>query len=95
MGRASVATAANSATVGNGWAETEASGATAQIASNRLELSSNDANIRPIVQHTFASQSSGTVTWSFNWDWTRSGNEGTYELYMQLGNSAAMNSRRS
>jgi len=36
------------------------------------------------------SVTSGKIVWEFDFDWTRTGDEGIYRLFMQLGNGALM-----
>ena len=82
---------ANSATVGSGWTEAEASNATVSIAGNKLYFpQAGNVVRRPLVRHVFSPVSSGTLTWQYDFDWTRTGAENTYALYMQLGNSASL-----
>ena len=82
---------ANSATVGNCWVEElETGGADATIATNRLQLSSSDELNAPRISHTFTQVSTGSLSWSYVFNWDRTGAEGTYGLWMQLGNSATM-----
>jgi lysophospholipase L1-like esterase len=82
---------ANSTTVGNNWVEVETTGAALEIQSNRLcVVDASDATMRPLVRHDFQSVASGKLTWEFDFDWTRSGNEGNYWLYMQLGEGSQM-----
>jgi hypothetical protein len=79
----------NSAAVGNGWLETEATGAAVGISNNRLTfLDTSDVARRPIVLRTFAPVADGLLVWEFQFDWTRTGTETAYALYMQLGDSA-------
>ena len=79
------------ATVGNCWVE-EAEGGTADatINTNRLQLSSNNDTNSPRISHTFTQVSTGFLKWTYVFNWDRTGAEGTYELWMQLGNSATM-----
>ena len=82
---------ANSNTVGNGWSETDSdSDAEAQISNNRLDFDSGDDDNQPLVSHTFTKQTSGTIEWSFTFNFERTGSEGTYEAWLQLGDSATM-----
>ena len=79
------------ATVGNCWVEElETGGADATIATNRLQLSSTDELNAPRISHTFTQVSTGSLIWSYVFNWDRTGAEGTYGLWMQLGNSALM-----
>jgi PKD repeat protein len=70
---------------GNTWQEVESGANTAEIAGNQTYFTSADALNTPLVKSLFAEQNSGTVHWSFDINWSRTGGEGTYELYMQLG----------
>jgi PKD repeat protein len=82
---------ADSATVGNGWVEVETSGASVDVNGGRLNFTeTSDKTNRPMVSHSFAKVSSGKVVWEFDFDWTRIGDEGTYRLFMQLGDGALM-----
>ena len=44
----------------------------------------------PRVSHTFTQVSTGFLKWTYVFNWDNSGGEGTYEMWMQLGNSATM-----
>ena len=79
---------ANSSTVGNCWAETESAGNDATISTNRLVFVTNDVDNFPIVERSFTAVSSGLLKWTFAFDWARVTAEGSYSLFMQLGNSA-------
>ena len=64
---------ANSSTVGNGWDEEEMGAGDGTISGSRLVLDSiNDGN-SPIAQHIFEPQTTGTIRWSyiFNWEGDR------------------------
>lgn len=76
---------ADNVTVGGGWTEVEASGATAAIFSNRLRFTSNDAARRPIVKQAFTAQNSGLLTMDLDYDFDRESTEGIYAVHMQLG----------
>lgn len=78
----------DSATVGNGWLETEAGGSEASIATSTLAFTTDDGPNRPIVVHTFPLQSSGLLTWTFQFNWDRTGPESGYAAWMQLGNNS-------
>jgi predicted esterase len=76
--------------VGNGWAVDEGGG-DVDIFNNRLYFAdTNDLDLRPIVSHGFSSTGSGFLSWSFVFDWSRIGSEGTYRIFMQLGKSSEM-----
>ncbi|MEX0852238.1 MAG: hypothetical protein WD036_02995, partial [Bauldia sp.] len=66
------------------------SNGTAARSGNRLVFSAVDATNRPMVSRSFTRVSSGEVAWAFEFDWTRTGSEGTYRLFMQLGDSGLM-----
>ena len=81
----------DNSTLSNGWVELEASGTTANIQSNQLTfLATADAADRPLVRHAFPRVSTGMLQWEFTFDWLRSGSEGTYRLFMQLGDGSQM-----
>lgn len=82
---------ADSSTVGNGWVEVEAWGATVRVHSNQLEFDdTSDVTNRPMVRHAFDEVSSGELTWEFDFNWVRSGSEGAYRVFMQLGDGGSM-----
>ena len=82
---------ANSASVGNGWVETEATGAAAGISGGQLVFSdTSDVVRRPMVVHALPQTTSGLVVWQFQLNWSRTGNESAYFLYMQLGDGSQM-----
>jgi hypothetical protein len=82
---------ADNTTVGNSWSETEGGpSAEAQILSNRLNFASNGDTNEPLVSHTLTSQSSGTMTWTFTFNMERTGVDNTFEVRMQLGDSALL-----
>ncbi len=77
---------ADGSEVGDGWVEVEAAGANAGIQGGRLcYLDTSDVLNRPLVRHGFQQVSGGMLTWEYDFDWVRTGNEGTYRLFMQLG----------
>jgi len=81
----------DSSVVGAGWVEVEEAGASAVIAANQLFFAdASDVTNRPLVRRSFAPVSSGTLQWGFDFDWARTGNEGTYRLLMQLGDGGGM-----
>jgi hypothetical protein len=53
-------------------------------------METGDAENRPMVSRTFQRTVSGELIWDFSFDWQRVGNEGTYTVLMQLGDSALM-----
>jgi hypothetical protein len=77
--------------VGTGWAEAEATGASVSIAGQRLFFDHTpDLANRPLVRRSFSPVSSGSLHWDFDFDWARTGSEGTYAVLMQLGDGAQM-----
>ena len=78
-------------TVGNCWVEeAEGGSADATINTDRLQMDSNNDANSPRVSHTFTQVSTGFLKWTYVFNWDNSGGEGTYEMWMQLGNSATM-----
>jgi hypothetical protein len=77
---------ANSSTIGGVWSETTASGANADIVSNKLRLNSSNNSMRPIVETSFTEQTCGELVWTFDMDFTRT-SETEYRQFMQLGAS--------
>jgi hypothetical protein len=78
--------------VGNGWVEVEHTGAAVAIANQQLYFAdTSDVANRPLVRRSFAPVSTGSLQWGFDFDWARTGNEGTYRILMQLGDSATLN----
>jgi hypothetical protein len=78
-------------TVGNCWTETEPSAtAESRIGANRLVIDNLDDINEPIVQRTFTQQVSGFLRWTYIFNWAKDAAEVNYELWMQLGDSAAM-----
>ena len=81
----------DSDSIDNGWIEVETSGAQVGIQGNRLcFLDTSDAAIRPIAQVSIQQVTNGELEWSFDFDWARIEKEGTYRVFMQLGESALM-----
>jgi hypothetical protein len=77
--------------VGQDWTEVEQSGATVSVNDNRLYFEeSSDVELRPMVRRLFNQASTGTLKWGFDFDWTRTGSEGTYGVHMQLGEIGRM-----
>jgi hypothetical protein len=82
---------ADSDILGNGWNELEAVDTQVGIRGGSLVfIDTSDAVNRPTVSHTFQKVSAGLLTWRYQFDWARTGEEGTYNLFMQLGDSALM-----
>ncbi|MGR9088778.1 MAG: malectin domain-containing carbohydrate-binding protein, partial [Gammaproteobacteria bacterium] len=81
----------DSGTVGNGWVETETGGASVTLSNGRLFFAdTSDAVNRPMASRTFTRATAGLLEWRFTFDWTRTGNEGAYSLFMQLGDGSLM-----
>ncbi|MFC1923552.1 DUF5060 domain-containing protein, partial [Chloroflexota bacterium] len=77
--------------VGNGWVEAEGSGAQVGIQGDRMcFLDTSDAINLPVVRHGFPQVTAGQLVWEFDFDWSRTGNEGRYWMFMQLGESSLM-----
>jgi hypothetical protein len=53
-------------------------------------LDTADVIRRPMVVHSFPAAGGETLVWEFRFNWTRSGSETAYALYMQLGDGARM-----
>jgi len=86
---------AASSTVGFGWTELEQSGADARIASNTLvstnvlDLYGADASMDCIALHSMSGvDDTNRVVWEFGFVWDRDSAEGSYEVYMQVGDSS-------
>jgi hypothetical protein len=81
----------DSPVVGEGWVEEEQAGATVSVAGGRLYFDhSSDTVLRALVKRSLAGVSAGTLRWSFDFDWARTGSEGTYGVHMQLGDAGQM-----
>jgi hypothetical protein len=81
----------DSSEVGLGWVEVEGPGATVSIANEQLFFDdTSDAANHPMVKRGFSPVSAGTLQWDFDFDWARTGNEGTYTVLMQLGDGDLM-----
>ena len=77
--------------MGNGWVEVETSAALVGIQGNRLcYLDTSDVVLRPLARHAFTKQTTGHVKLEYDFDWQRTGAEGTYRVVMQLGDGALM-----
>jgi hypothetical protein len=78
--------------VGNGWIERETTGGAVEIAGGALQFTdTSDLTNRPLVYRPFARVTSGQLEWEFLFNWTRTAPEGTYRLFMQLGDGSLMN----
>ncbi|TNF38591.1 MAG: hypothetical protein EP329_00140 [Deltaproteobacteria bacterium] len=75
---------ANSATVGNSWAEDEGTGETVDISGEQLWFTSDNANSSPTASRTFDAMSGGKWQWRIGFDFNDN-SEGTYTFHMQLG----------
>ena len=85
-------TRATSPEVGNGWVETEATGAVVVLDGTRLSFAdTSEAVMRPLVTHGFNEVTSGYLDWEFELDWTKTGTDDAYAVNMQLGDGAQMN----
>lgn len=82
------------ASLGNGWQEIEGGDAAVSLEGGGLFFESTLDHInRPVADHDFVAFSgTSRFEWRFGFNWVRTGNEGTYRLHMQLGNSADMES---
>ena len=80
---------ADNSVVGNGWIEVESS-STTKILNQKLVFDAMDDSYRPLIRHSFANQQSGSFTWSYHFNFKRTGAEGIYSFWMQLGNSSLM-----
>ena len=77
---------------GEAWQLFEASGGTIDVAGNSLFFSdTSDLNLRPMAQHVFLANDQEQIVASWQFDWARIGDEGRYDLYMQLGDGQIMN----
>jgi hypothetical protein len=83
----------DSGSVGNGWTVLEGTTGNVDIYNSSLYFAdTNDLVNRPMVSHAFTKISSGSLSWSFNFNWTRNEDETDYRLFMQLGDSGSMSS---
>lgn len=80
----------NNNVVGNGWSEHENGGNQASVQDGRLQFNARDDEYAPLVARNFTKQTSGTVEWTFDLDWGKTGNENNYEVVMQLGDSDSL-----
>ena len=72
--------------LGNSWIEIDSDpSAEAQILNNRLDFKALDDDHQPLIYTTFTQQTTGKIRWSFTFNFERTGSEGTYEMFMQLG----------
>lgn len=77
--------------IGGGWTELEPLGSKAVIQGGRMCFSeASDKVNRPYVRHKFSRVSSGTVLLTLTMDWTRTGTDNDYAVYIQLGDSAQL-----
>jgi len=82
---------ADSTTLGSGWSETDNDpSAEAQILNNRLDFDTVDDVNQPLISHAFTKRTSGTITWTYTFNFERTGPEDYYEVFMQLGDSNLM-----
>ena len=81
----------DSSMVGDDWAELDGSGSEVAVKAGAMHFSvTADRSNRPMVSGSFARTSSGSLEWNFAFDWTRTGAEGTYRVFMQLGDGRRM-----
>ncbi len=80
---------ADSDVVGPGWAQTGTATAIARIRTGELRMNTRDDLAAPVVSRTFAPVTSGLLSWSYAMDWSKVGAESSYEVRMQLIDSAA------
>ncbi|HSC29077.1 MAG TPA: Ig-like domain-containing protein, partial [Vicinamibacterales bacterium] len=81
----------DAAGVGNGWVELETNAGDAGVVSGALQFSvTADRAVRPMVRRSFTGTSTGTLEWEFTFDWQRTGTEGIYRLFMQLGDGTLL-----
>jgi parallel beta-helix repeat protein len=81
---------ADGSQLGDGWSEMAEGNDDAIISQNRLVFQTHDYDSSPVVQHAFSEVSSGVLKWTFTFNWKRTGSEGYYGVFMQLGNDAQM-----
>jgi hypothetical protein len=79
----------DSASLGNGWVEVEMNGQ-ARIDQQALCFDADDENERPMTSRQFGRVSSGTLTWTFDLNFERTGAESNYGFWMQLGDGSQM-----
>ena len=81
----------DAASVGNGWVELETNAGDVEVVAGALRFSvSADRVARPMVRHAFSGTSAGALEWEFTFDWQRTGPEGIYRVFMQLGDSTLL-----
>jgi len=81
---------ADSSTVGVGWIEYDGiAGSNARILSDKLNLLSANGVYDTQAYHTLSGFSNRSV-WEFQWDFSRTGVETTYSMWMQLGKYSSM-----
>lgn len=84
----------NAEQLGGDWKETTAGAADLKLDRGRLMFAvTADMKFSPIASARFRPFPSGTLVWYFRMSWKRTGNEGKYQIGMQLGNSAAMDTQ--
>jgi cysteine-rich repeat protein len=76
---------ADSTTIGGVWTEVTSGAANAVISGNKLRLDGDDGSNRPLVKTAFATQTSGSLMWSFDMDFTYVSEATSYFQFMQLG----------
>ncbi len=82
---------ANSATLGNGWLESENDKAFAEIRRGVLRFTkTSDVPMTPMVTRKFAKVEDGKISASWKFNWRRLAFERDYRIFMQLGDSQQM-----
>jgi hypothetical protein len=81
---------ADNGSVGNGWTVLESTGDVDILNNQMFFNTTKNLSNRPMVYHSFTDISSGSLSWSFEFDWTRTSTEQVYGLFMQLGDSNQM-----
>ncbi len=79
-----------SASYGNSWSETETTG-TVSISNAKMLFSPADEVNLPLTSNRFSKQTNGFLNLHFYFDFTRSGSDNDYEVYIQLGEADLMN----
>ncbi len=80
---------ANSTTV-TGWSENEPGSTDIRIQGNALKWEDSGDTSYPGATATFSSLTSGSYIWRFGFNWQRTGNEGSYDLFMQFGDGLSL-----
>lgn len=81
---------ADATTLGNGWTVMEESATKVNVTGGAMVFETTaDVSNRPVVEHGFAPIDAG-MSLRLGFRWARTGDEGTYRVHMQLGDSASM-----